>query len=64
MSQPELLFHEILHLREPLIGSLAFFIFVLNRRGPARKTTLYVLLTQAFIWQNLGKAKVISMFMA
>ena len=26
-SQWELLFHEILHLRKPLVGSLAYFLF-------------------------------------
>ena len=33
-EKPELLFHEILHLREPLVGSLAIFIMVLNKGGP------------------------------
>ena len=33
-NQPYLLFHEILHLREPLVGSLAFyFILILNRES-------------------------------
>ena len=41
-SQPELLFrenkvlnlNEILHIKEPLTGSLAFFILVLNKNHP------------------------------
>ena len=32
--QPELLFNRILHLREPLVGLLAFFIFALNKGRP------------------------------
>ena len=35
-SQPELLFHEILHLKEPLVGSLVFFIWILIRWGGGR----------------------------
>ena len=34
--QGSLLFHEILHLRERLIGSLAFFILVLIKGGPVK----------------------------
>ena len=32
-SQPELLFHEILPLRKPLIGSLAYFLFGTEQGG-------------------------------
>ena len=34
--QGSLLFHEILHLRERLVGSLAFFILVLIKGGPVK----------------------------
>ena len=36
----ELLLYEILHLRESLVGSLAFFILVLNQGGPVNKNNL------------------------
>ena len=29
--QPELLFHQILHLREPLVGLLAYLLFGIER---------------------------------
>ena len=40
-SQPELLFREILQLREPLVSSSPFFVSVLNKGGPVKKITLY-----------------------
>ena len=40
----ELLLYEILHLRESLVGPLAFFILVLNQGGPVKKITLYLVL--------------------
>ena len=38
--QPELLFHEIFHLREPLVGSLVLFHYGIEER-PVKKHTLY-----------------------
>ena len=41
-SQPELLFHEILHLKGPQVGSCFFsFFLVLNRVGPAKKSPCF-----------------------
>ena len=40
-SQLELLFHEILHLRKPLIGSLAYFLLVTEQGGGSKKNTLH-----------------------
>ena len=37
-SQWELLFHEILHLRKPLVGSLAYFLFGTEQGGAVDKT--------------------------
>ena len=36
-SQPELFLHEILHLRQPLVGSLAYFLFGTEQGGPVEK---------------------------
>ena len=36
-SQPELLLHDILHLRKPLVGSLAYFLFSTEWGGGAVK---------------------------
>ena len=41
-SQPELLFHEILRLKEPLDGSSAVFHFGTEPGGPVKKITLHV----------------------
>ena len=41
-SQLEVLFHEILHLREPLVGSLSFSSFwycTVNKEGPIKNTS-------------------------
>ena len=38
--QPELLFHEIFHLRESLVGSLVLFHYDIEER-PVKKHTLY-----------------------
>ena len=40
MSQQELLFHEILYLREPLVGSLSFFFILVLKGEPVKKVTL------------------------
>ena len=37
-SQTQLLFHEILHLKEALVISLAFIILVLNKWEPVKIT--------------------------
>ena len=37
-QQEELLFHEVLHPREPLVGSLAVFILILNKGGLVTKS--------------------------
>ena len=41
-NKPDLLFHEILHLKELQVGSLAFFILALNKGGPVKKIALYI----------------------
>ena len=41
-TNQRVLCHEILHLKEPLIGSLAFFILPLNKGGLVKKVTLYI----------------------
>ena len=41
MSQQEMLFHEILHRREPLVGSLSFFHFSTEQGNPNWKIPLY-----------------------
>ena len=51
-SQPELLFHEILHLREPLVGSLAFLILLLIKGGPVKKIPLNVIVIMVFMQSN------------
>ena len=54
--QGSLLFHEILHLREPLVGSLAFFILVLIKGGPVkitRKSTHRCARLICITWQYL-----------
>ena len=43
MCQPELLFHEIFHLREPLVGSLVLFHYGIEER-PVKKHTLYIVI--------------------
>ena len=52
-SQPELLFHEILYLGEPLVDSLAFFILILNKGGPVKKITLYIQNLSFKIWTKI-----------
>ena len=37
-SKPDLLFHEILHLKAPLVGSLAFFHLGTEQRGASKKS--------------------------
>ena len=54
--QGSLLFHEILHLREPLVGSWAFFILVLIKGGPVkttRKSTHRCARLTCITWQYL-----------
>ena len=41
-SQPELLFHEITHLREPLVGWLVFFHVGTEQGMASLKITLYI----------------------
>ena len=41
-SQPDLLFFENLHLREPLVGSLAFFHFGTEHGMPLGKINIYI----------------------
>ena len=40
-SQPELLFHEVLHLKEPLVDSLAFYHFGTEQGEASSNITLY-----------------------
>ena len=50
-SQPELLFHEILHQKEPLVDSLAFIILALNK-GEGGGGSIKMKIS---IWMNLKK---------
>ena len=54
-SQSQLLFHEILHPKEPLVGSLAYF-HVGTEKGGHLKTSLHVL-TKVKVIHLEGKAK-------
>ena len=55
-SQPELLFHDIIHVKEPLVVSLAFWHFG-TVQGSSWKIPLYIV-QDAFVYPNFSPPKV------